>query len=249
MYLNITGKTTPFHKVAVIVSVKVAVAVWILSDIGHNFFPLVSEADSVVKVAEWQQTYYASDSGIQSGATTVRDDESSTEYSGRKKYSSSTTTSTATAPATATAGVGDSAASALESPTGETFFLAFRRSCCLVIWFSQFHYILPLPSFLYFNIPFFSLFINRYLFILEGFCWFCGFCNWRCLCANVFHLSIFWFIIYFFIWLPTGLSDTLLSQTPLNECWLDTFSLKEIVLLHDVIKIAVYPNTMQWYYI
>uniref|UniRef100_A0AAQ5ZBR4 Junction plakoglobin n=1 Tax=Amphiprion ocellaris TaxID=80972 RepID=A0AAQ5ZBR4_AMPOC len=45
----------------------------------------------MVKVAEWQQTYYASDSGIQSGATTVRDDESSTEYSGSKKYTGSTT--------------------------------------------------------------------------------------------------------------------------------------------------------------
>ncbi|TKS92468.1 Junction plakoglobin [Collichthys lucidus] len=66
----------------------------------------MSEADSVVKVAEWQQTYYASDSGIQSGATTVRDDESSTEYSGRKKYSSSTMTSTTTAPTAATGGGG-----------------------------------------------------------------------------------------------------------------------------------------------
>uniref|UniRef100_H3CXY0 Junction plakoglobin n=1 Tax=Tetraodon nigroviridis TaxID=99883 RepID=H3CXY0_TETNG len=46
----------------------------------------VSEADSMIKVAEWQQTYYASDSGIHSGATTVRDDESSTDYSGRKKW-------------------------------------------------------------------------------------------------------------------------------------------------------------------
>uniref|UniRef100_A0A3B4UXH2 Junction plakoglobin n=1 Tax=Seriola dumerili TaxID=41447 RepID=A0A3B4UXH2_SERDU len=54
------------------------------------------EADSVVKVAEWQQTYYASDSGIQSGATTVRDDESSTEYSGSKKYTGSTATNTTT---------------------------------------------------------------------------------------------------------------------------------------------------------
>lgn len=82
----------------------------------------VSEADSVVKVAEWQQTYYASDSGIQSGATTVRDDESSTEYSGRKKYTGSTTTSTAPAAAPAAAGGGDAAAAgALESPTGEAF--------------------------------------------------------------------------------------------------------------------------------
>uniref|UniRef100_A0AAY4CP30 Junction plakoglobin n=1 Tax=Denticeps clupeoides TaxID=299321 RepID=A0AAY4CP30_9TELE len=41
------------------------------------------EAESTVKVAEWQQTYYSSDSGIQSGATTVRDDEGS-ECSGKK---------------------------------------------------------------------------------------------------------------------------------------------------------------------
>ncbi|XP_061829792.1 junction plakoglobin-like isoform X2 [Nerophis lumbriciformis] len=61
----------------------------------------MNEANSVVKVAEWQQTYYASDSGIQSGATTVRDDDSSTGYSGSKKYTSATT-STTTAPATAT---------------------------------------------------------------------------------------------------------------------------------------------------
>lgn len=107
---------------AVLVVVVVVVAAEVLvSDVSHVLPPAVSEADSVVKVAEWQQTYYASDSGIQSGATTVRDDESSTEYSGRKKYTVSTTTSTATAPATATAGGGgDTAAGALESPTGET---------------------------------------------------------------------------------------------------------------------------------
>lgn len=84
--------------------------------------PAVSEADSVVKVAEWQQTYYSSDSGIQSGATTVRDDESSTEYSGRKKYTSSSLASAAAASASATAGgTGETAVSALESPTGETW--------------------------------------------------------------------------------------------------------------------------------
>lgn len=76
----------------------------------------------MVKVAEWQQTYYASDSGIQSGATTVRDDESSTEYSGHKKYTGGATTSTAAAPTTATAGGGgEMGAGALESPTGEAF--------------------------------------------------------------------------------------------------------------------------------
>lgn len=75
----------------------------------------MSEADSVVKVAEWQQTYYSSDSGIQSGATTVRDDESSTEYSGRKKYtSSSSAASNSAASAGGAAGGGDPA---LESPT------------------------------------------------------------------------------------------------------------------------------------
>ncbi|XP_069566003.1 junction plakoglobin-like isoform X1 [Brachyistius frenatus] len=78
----------------------------------------MSEADSVVKVAEWQQTYYASDSGIQSGATTVRDDESSTEYSGSKKYTGITATSTTPAPAASNAGGGgDTAAAGLESPT------------------------------------------------------------------------------------------------------------------------------------
>ena len=39
-----------------------------------------------MKVAEWQQTYYASDSGIQSGATTLRDDEDSECGGGGRKY-------------------------------------------------------------------------------------------------------------------------------------------------------------------
>uniref|UniRef100_A0A8C8ISG0 Junction plakoglobin n=1 Tax=Oncorhynchus tshawytscha TaxID=74940 RepID=A0A8C8ISG0_ONCTS len=43
------------------------------------------------KVKEWQQTYYAGDSGIQSGATTVRTDDDGTEYS-TKQYSTVTTT-------------------------------------------------------------------------------------------------------------------------------------------------------------
>lgn len=78
----------------------------------------MSEADSVVKVAEWQQTYYATDSGIQSGATTVQDDESSTEYSGNKKYTNSTTTGTGSVPVKATVGGGgDSAFSGVDSPT------------------------------------------------------------------------------------------------------------------------------------
>nr|XP_046186274.1 junction plakoglobin-like isoform X2 [Oncorhynchus gorbuscha]XP_046186275.1 junction plakoglobin-like isoform X2 [Oncorhynchus gorbuscha] len=47
--------------------------------------------DGRVKVKEWQQTYYAGDSGIQSGATTVRTDDDGTEYS-TKQYSTVTTT-------------------------------------------------------------------------------------------------------------------------------------------------------------
>lgn len=111
-----------------------------VSHVSRVLFLTVSEADSVVKVAEWQQTYYASDSGIQSGATTVRDDESSTEYSGRKKYTGCTTPS---APATAAVGGGeDTAACGVESPTGETLYstfterahkpLGFRGLCVLV---------------------------------------------------------------------------------------------------------------------
>ncbi|KAG1946745.1 junction plakoglobin [Pimephales promelas] len=44
----------------------------------------MSEAEGAVKVEEWQQTFYASDSGIQSGATTIRDEEESESC---KKYS------------------------------------------------------------------------------------------------------------------------------------------------------------------
>lgn len=44
----------------------------------------MSEAEGAVKVEEWQQTFYASDSGIQSGATTIRDEEESESF---KKYS------------------------------------------------------------------------------------------------------------------------------------------------------------------
>lgn len=72
----------------------------------------------MIKVAEWQQTYYASDSGIHSGATTVRDDESSTDYSGRKKYSSGSTTAAPVSAANASGG-GEPASGTLESPTGE----------------------------------------------------------------------------------------------------------------------------------
>ncbi|KAG7492439.1 hypothetical protein MATL_G00014360 [Megalops atlanticus] len=49
----------------------------------------MSESEGTVKVQEWQQTYYAGDSGIQSGATTVRDDDGS-DYS-TKKYTVTTT--------------------------------------------------------------------------------------------------------------------------------------------------------------
>lgn len=44
-----------------------------------------------VKVAEWQQTMYGLDSGIQSGATTIRDDDG--DYTMTKQY---TVTSTVT---------------------------------------------------------------------------------------------------------------------------------------------------------
>uniref|UniRef100_A0A8B9JBV0 Junction plakoglobin n=1 Tax=Astyanax mexicanus TaxID=7994 RepID=A0A8B9JBV0_ASTMX len=43
------------------------------------------EADGAMKVAEWQHTYYSSDSGIQSGATTVREQDE-TENSKRFPY-------------------------------------------------------------------------------------------------------------------------------------------------------------------
>ncbi|KAM3865289.1 junction plakoglobin a [Diretmus argenteus] len=50
---------------------------------------LVGDPEGIVKVAEWQQTYYGTDSGIQSGATTVKDD--GTEYSTTKHYVTTTT--------------------------------------------------------------------------------------------------------------------------------------------------------------
>uniref|UniRef100_A0A673J715 Junction plakoglobin a n=1 Tax=Sinocyclocheilus rhinocerous TaxID=307959 RepID=A0A673J715_9TELE len=50
----------------------------------------LAEAPGTVKVTEWQQSYYGTDSGIQSGATTVRSDKDGTEYS-TKKFSYSTT--------------------------------------------------------------------------------------------------------------------------------------------------------------
>ncbi|XP_076146831.1 junction plakoglobin a-like isoform X1 [Alosa pseudoharengus] len=49
----------------------------------------MGEPEGMVKVSEWQQTYYSSDSGIQSGATTVRTDDDGGEYS--KQYTITTT--------------------------------------------------------------------------------------------------------------------------------------------------------------
>lgn len=50
----------------------------------------VGEADrGAVKVAEWQETLYGIDSGIQSGATTVRDEDG--EYTSTTHYTMTTT--------------------------------------------------------------------------------------------------------------------------------------------------------------
>ncbi len=54
----------------------------------------VAEAPGADKVKAWQQTYYGTDSGIQSGATTVRSDEDGTEYSTKKITYSTTITET-----------------------------------------------------------------------------------------------------------------------------------------------------------
>ncbi|XP_017333153.1 junction plakoglobin a isoform X2 [Ictalurus punctatus] len=48
----------------------------------------MGERDGAVKVTEWQKTYYTTDSGIQSGATTVRGDDDGTEYSRKHTYTS-----------------------------------------------------------------------------------------------------------------------------------------------------------------
>ncbi|KAK3533536.1 hypothetical protein QTP70_023322, partial [Hemibagrus guttatus] len=53
---------------------------------------VLGEHDGVMKVTEWQKTYYTTDSGIQSGATTVRTDDDGADYS--KKYTYTTTTVT-----------------------------------------------------------------------------------------------------------------------------------------------------------
>lgn len=50
----------------------------------------VSEMDSgMVKVKEWNQSYYGHDSGIQSGATTIRDDDG--DYKTTTRYVTTTT--------------------------------------------------------------------------------------------------------------------------------------------------------------
>ncbi|XP_036421691.1 junction plakoglobin isoform X1 [Colossoma macropomum] len=49
----------------------------------------MSDSDGAVKVAEWQHTYYSSDSGIQSGATTVREED---ETESSKKFPTENTT-------------------------------------------------------------------------------------------------------------------------------------------------------------
>lgn len=58
-----------------------------------NYLPFcvtVGERDAgVAKVAEWQHTMYGLDSGINSGATTVRDDDG--EYTTSKHYTMTTT--------------------------------------------------------------------------------------------------------------------------------------------------------------
>ncbi|XP_053491489.1 junction plakoglobin a isoform X1 [Ictalurus furcatus] len=51
----------------------------------------MGERDGAVKVTEWQKTYYTTDSGIQSGATTVRGDDDGTEYSKKYTYTSTVT--------------------------------------------------------------------------------------------------------------------------------------------------------------
>lgn len=45
----------------------------------------------MMKVGQWQNTMYSTDSGIQSGATTVRDDD---DYTTSKQYTVTTTTVT-----------------------------------------------------------------------------------------------------------------------------------------------------------
>ncbi len=50
----------------------------------HAVCVSVQEAPGMTKVQQWQETCYGTDSGIQSGATTVRSDKTTTEYSTQK---------------------------------------------------------------------------------------------------------------------------------------------------------------------
>ncbi|KAF4083449.1 hypothetical protein AMELA_G00141180 [Ameiurus melas] len=51
----------------------------------------MGERDGAVKVTEWQKSYYTTDSGIQSRATTVRGDDDGTEYNKKYTYTSTVT--------------------------------------------------------------------------------------------------------------------------------------------------------------
>ncbi|GAA6102447.1 junction plakoglobin a [Tachysurus ichikawai] len=51
----------------------------------------MGEHDGMMKVTEWQKTYYTADSGIQSGATTVRTDDDGTQYNKKYTYTSTVT--------------------------------------------------------------------------------------------------------------------------------------------------------------
>lgn len=67
-------------------------------------FLQVGELDSgVAKVEEWQRTIYGIDSGIQSGATTVKDDDG--DYTTGKHYTMTTTTVTREEPGKAISSV------------------------------------------------------------------------------------------------------------------------------------------------
>lgn len=85
----------------------------------------VAEAPGAVKVTEWQQSYYGTDSGIQSGATTVRSDEEGTEYS-TKKFTYTTTIT--------------------ENPAGKKHHMLYTKVILLCSNFSVSVYQLPLPG-------------------------------------------------------------------------------------------------------
>ncbi|KPP63025.1 junction plakoglobin-like [Scleropages formosus] len=73
----------PFH-----IGEEHPILVLVVKDLGLQ----VSEAEGTMKVTEWQKTIYSTDSGIQSGATTVRSfsDDDGLEH-GSKKYTLTTT--------------------------------------------------------------------------------------------------------------------------------------------------------------